>query len=111
MRCPHGDHDLCLPDPEAYKATEPFTAVAGCCGGPVLFTPARPATVEIFDVPADLPAGGHEHYRRLIAEGFTLRGDRGWIAPEDVPPGHLSREQMVAVATLQEYGYGAVVNA
>lgn len=64
------------------------------------------------DLPADLPPEGVEHYRRLVGDGFALRPtDRAWIAPADVPPGALSHEQFVAVATLQEYGYGSVVNA
>lgn len=63
------------------------------------------------DVPADLPAEVHEHYRVLIADGFTLRSDKAWIAPADVPLGHLTHEQIVAVVSLQEHGYGAVVGA
>lgn len=63
------------------------------------------------ELPADLPAEGAEHYRRLVRDGFTLRADRAWLAPDDVPAGHLSAEQIIAVASLQEYGYGSVVNA
>ena len=63
------------------------------------------------DMPGDLPADVYPHWRVLQSAGFTLRPDRAWLAPDDVPPGHLSFEQLVAVATLQEHGYGAVVNA
>lgn len=62
------------------------------------------------DVPADLPAEAYPHWRVLQRDGFTLRADRAWLAPDDVPAGHLSTEQLIAVATLQEHGYGAVVN-
>lgn len=63
------------------------------------------------DMPADLPAEAYPHWRVLQRDGFTLRPDRAWLAPDDVPAGHLSTEQLIAVATLQEHGYGAVVNA
>lgn len=63
------------------------------------------------EMPADLPADAYPHWRVLQAAGFTLRADRAWLAPDDVPPGHLSTEQIIAVATLQEHGYGSVVNA
>lgn len=63
------------------------------------------------DMPADLPAEAHAHWRVLTRDGFTLRADRAWIAPADELPSHLSREQAIAVATLQEHGYGPVVYA
>lgn len=63
------------------------------------------------EMPADLPAEAYPHWRVLHRDGFKLRADRAWIAPDDVPAGHLSVEQLVAVVTLQEHGYGAVVNA
>lgn len=63
------------------------------------------------DFPADLPSEAYPHWRVLLRDGFTLRPDRAWLAPDDVPAGHLSTEQIVAIATLQEYGYGSVVNA
>lgn len=63
------------------------------------------------DFPADLPAEAYPHWRVLQRDGFKLRADRAWLAPDDVPPGHLSTEQIIAVATLQEHGYGSVVNA
>lgn len=63
------------------------------------------------EMPTDLPADAYPHWRVLQAAGFTLRADRAWLAPDDVPPGHLSTEQIIAVATLQEHGYGSVVNA
>lgn len=63
------------------------------------------------DMPGDLPADVYPHWRVLQSAGFTLRPDRAWLAPADVPAGHLSTEQIIAVATLQEHGYGAVVNA
>ncbi len=69
------------------------------------------------DIPADLPAEAVQHYRLLIRDGFevTLCGSPGggikaWKAPVDVPPGQLSQEQIIAVVTLQEHGYGPVVN-
>lgn len=45
-------------------------------------------------------------YRLLVKEGFRLRDDKGWIAPDDEP---LSHEQMLAVGELQEHGFGSVV--
>lgn len=63
------------------------------------------------DMPAGLPAEAYPHYRVLVRDGFTLRADRAWLAPHDVPAGHMTTEQMVAVATLQEHGYGSVVDA
>lgn len=63
------------------------------------------------DMPVDLPAEAYAHWRVLQRDGFTLRPDRAWLAPADVPAGHLSTEQIIAVATLQEHGYGSVVNA
>lgn len=64
-----------------------------------------------FDVPADLPAEAYPHWRVLQRDGFTLRDDRAWLAPSDDMPSDLSREHAIAVATLQEYGYGSVVYA
>lgn len=63
------------------------------------------------DIPADLPPETHAHYKLLLRDGFTLRDDRAWLAPDDIAPGQLSVEQLIAVATLQECGYGSVVNA
>jgi hypothetical protein len=63
------------------------------------------------DMPTDLPYGYYGPFRLLRAAGFTLRADKAWIAPPDVPAGQLSREQICAVAELQECGYGPVVNA
>lgn len=56
----------------------------------------------------DLPADAEAAYRTITAGGFTLRGDKAWLAPDDEP---LTTEQMMAVATLQEYGFGPVVSA
>lgn len=56
----------------------------------------------------DLPADGEAAYRTMTAGGFTLRADKAWLAPDDEP---LTTEQMMAVATLQEYGFGSVVSA
>jgi hypothetical protein len=63
------------------------------------------------DLPTDLPVEMHGHYRELVGAGFTLRGDKAWLAPADVEPGRLTYEQVVAVASLQEHGYGPVVGA
>lgn len=63
------------------------------------------------DLPADLPPYAHAPYRSLRAAGFTLRADKAWIAPDDTPAGQLSRDQICAVAELQECGYGPVVHA
>lgn len=67
----------------------------------------------LFEFPADVPDGLSEeyvpHYRNLIDDGFTLRDDLAWIAPPSVPPGRLSRDQIIAVAMLQECGFGSVV--
>lgn len=62
------------------------------------------------DVPAtpDLPDAERSHFVALWRDGFRLRADRAWIAPDDEP---LTTEQIIAVATLQERGYGAVVSA
>ncbi len=72
------------------------------------------------DIPGDLPPEAVPHYRLLVRDGFepVLAVEPGgpgrltcWKAPDNVPPGQLSQEQAIAVATLQEYGYGSVVNA
>lgn len=69
------------------------------------------------DVPDDLDPERHADYRLLVADGFApspIPGDdkrHAWRAPDDVPPGQLSHEQMVAVARLQEHGYGDVIGA
>lgn len=64
-----------------------------------------------FDAAAvELSSAARTAFHSLVSAGFKVRAsDRAWIAPVDVEPGHLSAEQMVAVATLQEYGYGPVV--
>lgn len=62
----------------------------------------------------DLPADAEAAYRTMTSGGFTLiaraggadKGLRCWLAPNDDP---LTTEQMMAVATLQEYGFGPVV--
>lgn len=61
------------------------------------------------DVPAtpDLPDEARAHFVELWRAGFRTRWDKAWLAPDDEP---LTTEIMVAVATLQEYGYGAVVS-
>lgn len=63
------------------------------------------------DVPPYVPAEAADHWRTLHAAGFTLRADKAWLAPADVPAGGLSRDQIIAVAELQAYGFGAVVHA
>lgn len=63
------------------------------------------------DVPADLDPERHNDYRLLVADGFVLRDDKAWTAPTDVPPGQLSHDQIVAIARLQEHGYGDVIDA
>lgn len=62
-----------------------------------------------------LPAEAEAAYRTMTAGGFKseLRGVpgagfRAWVAPNDEP---LTTEQMMAVATLQDYGFGSVVSA
>lgn len=78
---------------------------------------ADPFVWHVFDVTPrepDVPAtpalgeGPRSHFVALWRDGFRLRGDRAWIAPDDEP---LTTEQIIAVATLQERGYGAVVSA
>lgn len=70
------------------------------------------------DVPDDLPAEMHEHYRTLLREGYTHRSPsngapgpfHAWRRPADLPRGAaMSHDAMVAVAELQEHGYGPVV--
>lgn len=56
----------------------------------------------------DLPADAEAAYRTLTAAGFKLRDDKAWVAPDNEP---LTTEQMVAVATLHEHGFGSVVSA
>lgn len=68
------------------------------------------------EMPAGLPPEMHEHYRLLLREGFTpahvMPGAlHAWKAPDDIPAGQLSNAQLIAVASLQEYGFGSVVNA
>jgi len=67
----------------------------------------------------DLPADAEAAYRTMTAGGFTRRpltdaekpngcGLVGvWVAPDDEP---LTTEQMMAVAILQEHGFGPVVS-
>lgn len=64
------------------------------------------------NVPATpaLGEGPRSHFVALWRDGFRLRADNAWIHPADeYEP--LTTEQMIAVATLEEYGYGAVVSA
>lgn len=59
----------------------------------------------------DLPADAEAAYRTLTGGGFELRdvaGGKAWVAPDDEP---LTTEQIMAVATLQEHGFGSVVSA
>lgn len=56
----------------------------------------------------DLPADAEAAYRTMTTGGFTLRADKAWVAPDDGP---LTTEQMMAVATLREHGFGSVVSA
>lgn len=66
----------------------------------------------------ELPDNAADAYRLLTSAGFTTREVRdcelpngrplkAWVAPDDEP---LTTEQMIAVATLQEHGFGAVVS-
>ena len=64
----------------------------------------------------DLPADAEAAYRTLTGAGFKCEGRaapvptgsiRCWLAPDDEP---LTTEQIMAVATLQEYGFGPVVS-
>lgn len=67
------------------------------------------------DVPATLPDDqARADYRLLLAEGYTPVPARGlqltaWKAPDDAPPGQHSFDAIVAIARLQEHGYGPVV--
>jgi hypothetical protein len=71
------------------------------------------------DVPADLPGDqARADYRLLLAEGYTptqhfLRLDgpprHSWKAPDDLPAGQHSYDAIVAIARLQEHGYGPVI--
>lgn len=57
-----------------------------------------------------LPADAEAAYRTLTGAGFVAsdrKGSPAWLAPNDEP---LTTEQMMAVATLQDYGFGAVVS-
>lgn len=63
------------------------------------------------DVPPtpSLPDDLRVHFVTLYRAGFRVRQPgAAWVAPNDEP---LTTELMVAVAELQEYGYGAVVSA
>lgn len=62
------------------------------------------------DVPVNVPPERHDDWRLLIDAGFTLRSDKAWLAPADVPPGNLSGEQYMAIARLQDHGYGPIVD-
>jgi len=73
--------------------------------------------VEIPDAVAELPQAAINAYMLLRREGFMasqtyhLDGHRvrwGWVAPSPDP---LTTEQMMAVAELQEHGFGSVVSA
>lgn len=70
------------------------------------------------DLPDDLPDDqARADYRLLLAEGYTATrtyptnaGSRHhWRAPGDVPAGQHSYDATVAIARLQEHGYGSVV--
>lgn len=57
----------------------------------------------------DLPADAEAAYRTMTARGFRSverEGGKAWLAPDDEP---LTTEQIMAVATLQEHGFGPVV--
>jgi hypothetical protein len=58
----------------------------------------------------NLPDEYAPYYWLLVDAGFRdVRVDSGgrWVAPDDEP---MTREQMIAVAELQAYGFGAVVS-
>lgn len=67
------------------------------------------------DLPDDLPDDqARADYRLLLAEGYTAAERPGlprhsWKAPDDVPAGQHSFDATVAIARLQEHGYGPVV--
>ena len=67
------------------------------------------------DLPGNLPDDqARADYRLLLAEGYTPVPARGlqltaWKAPDDVPAGQHSFDATVAIARLQEHGYGPVV--
>lgn len=79
---------------------------------------AGPFVWHVFEMPtvvpdqvAALPLEAQNAYRLLVNAGFTQRWDSGahaWVAPDPEP---LTTEQMMAVAELQEHGFGAVVSA
>lgn len=60
------------------------------------------------EIPADVPAEAHRHYRHLLREGFEWR-DGAWTAPADLGP--LGHENIIALTTLREFGYGDCRNA
>lgn len=67
-----------------------------------------------------LPPEAEAHYRALMDDGFAWEwrhpghpgqfepAIRVWLAPTNEP---LTREQIKALATLQEYGFGPIVSA
>lgn len=60
------------------------------------------------EIPADVPAEAHRHYRHLLREGFERR-DGAWVAPADLGP--LGHENIIALTVLREFGYGDCRNA
>lgn len=63
------------------------------------------------DQVAALPLAAQNAYRMLVKAGFGQRWDSGahaWVAPSADP---LTTEQMMAVAELQEHGFGSVVES
>lgn len=71
------------------------------------------------DLPDDLPDDqARADYRTLLSEGYAPAPRdplqcgpprHSWHAPADLPPGQHSYEAVVAIARLQEHGYGPVV--
>lgn len=79
---------------------------------------AAPFVWHVFEMPtavpdqvAALPLAAQNAYRMLVKAGFGQRWDSGahaWVAPSPDP---LTTEQMMAVAELQEHGFGSVVES
>lgn len=79
---------------------------------PLPFTPDEPATLDMPEgaeiVRLGLQGPAHGQARLTPTLWALVDDDKAWIAPDDEP---LTTEQMVAVATLHEHGFGSVVSA
>lgn len=112
-----------LCDEEAAKETRRFAVVG--TGHPlpdgaayIDSYDAEPFVWHVIELPlpvpdqvAALPLAAQNAYRTLVKAGFGQRWDSGthaWVAPAPDP---LTTEQMMAVAELQEHGFGLVVES